>query len=145
MQPHNHYQQPYPPAYAPPPYGYAYAKPHKGTSVESLTIPLVSVFAVIAVTSGGAWWAGGQFTTLNVAIERLTEKIGTLSAPIHERISRVEQQVSSANSSRWTKTDHVLWCAKTEQQNKGWRCAEPPTAPQDMPPIWATETTGERR
>lgn len=144
MQHHPQY-----PHYQPPPMPPAYPYPNgkRTTSAENLTLPLAAVCAVLAVTSGGAWWAGGQFTTLNNAIERLTEKVSTLAGPINERISRVEQQLMAGNASRWTRADQVVWCARTEQQNQGWRCADAMMAAPDpnIPPIWATEINGGKR
>lgn len=103
-------------------------------SVEGLTIPIVMAISILVSAVLLAWWGATQFATLKSAndiaytnvtnsIERLGEKILSITEPINERIARLESKLERGVVDRWSKTDHDLWCAKTESINRDWRCA----------------------
>ena len=118
----------------------------KDVSVGKLSIPFM---VAISVMVGGltlivplAWWGGTQVTLLQSSIDRLSEKIATVAIPINERIARIESELSARTLSRYTRTDHELFCAKAERANAktGWTCGEAfPTGS-----ISSRDTTGDR-
>ena len=127
----------------PPAYGYA-PQPKRTINAENITLPMLMVVSVLITTGIGAWWAGAQFTEVKNTMERLADKMSVLAVPINERISRIEADLTSRTQSRWTKADHELFCARTEQINAhiGWKCGNHIVnggvmgRDLDGPPIW---------
>lgn len=115
----------------PHPTGYVYPAevPQRSTSVSSLNVPFLLVIAgaiaLVSITGGITYSATIQFTEIRTAIERLTDKFIARSDSQDARIDRVERAMSEKTLDRYTRTEHELWCSRTEQANAaiGWKCA----------------------
>lgn len=120
--------------------------PVKETSVNKITVPLIMTLSGAVFLMGITYAATSQFSDIKHAIEKLSGRIETLTGELASRIGRLEQTDADRQRERWSKTDHDLWCARTEQVNSGWRCADageplrrygPPPA---VTPQWQTGT-----
>jgi len=141
-------------------------KPEEGfksrSSIEHLTVPIALAASVLVACMVGAFWTATQFANVQNSIENLYEKIENTFNPVVDRIRKVELELERRTQSRWTKADHELWCARTEQANAhlNWRCGNhiagggimgrelesPPiwSGAKDAANAWQTEEKGNR-
>jgi len=131
----------------PHPTGYMYPVPQsRETSISKLSVPFLLVFggalALVSATGGITYSATMAFTQLKSSIDTLSEKVTQKLDSQDERIGRLERDVSDRTADRYTRTDHDLWCSRTEQLNAklGWRCSDAAPANRArlrfMPPIY---------
>lgn len=98
----------------------------EGTSVKSLTIPLVIAIGGAAALVSLTYFGTTHFNDIKYAIEKLSDKVDTLSNNVNDRIQRLEVEVNEKTIDRYTRRDHDFWCARTETLNSdiGWKCAD---------------------
>lgn len=96
------------------------------TSVKQVTIPIVLAIAGAVVLVGATYAATNQFNDIKASIRDLSHKIDSLTGNLEQRINRLEEDTKDRTRDRWTRSDHDLWCARTERVNAklGWRCAD---------------------
>lgn len=115
----------------------------KQMSVEKMTVPLLMFFGALSVVVGLSVFATRTATTLEQGITTLTATLNNYIVRADDRMTRLENDITKRTTERWTKTDHELFCARTEAlpANKGWRCARTHDGLRaDEPPIWTGMT-----
>lgn len=88
-------------------------------------MPLLMVLIGAVALVGATYTATTQFNEIKTAIERLGDKLTSELGTQANRIGRLEAEMQARTVDRYTKTEHELWCSRTEQANaaNGWRCA----------------------
>lgn len=103
------------------------ANSSKETSINRLTIPIISAVAAALFLMSMTYTLTSQFESLKYAIDKLTDQVEQVRGDLAGRITSLER----ATKNGWTGADQEFWCARTEQLNSdiGWRCAERPGEP----------------
>ena len=127
----------YRPAPRPHPTGYHYPQsshpeavflnaPREETSITKMTVPLLLVGSLVVFVSVGTYLVTANFSEIKHALTDISEKMEDLKGDIADRINRVEREADQRTKDRYTRTQHDLWCSRTEQLNSsiGWRCAD---------------------
>lgn len=76
--------------------------------------------------SVGTYLVTSNFSEIKHALTDIATKMEDLKGDFVDRISRVERDAEARTRDRYTRTQHDLWCARTEQVNAGigWKCAD---------------------
>lgn len=100
--------------------------PREDTSITKMTVPLLLVGSLVVFVSVGTYLVTANFSEIKHALTDIAEKMEDLKGDIADRISRVEREADQRTKDRYTRTQHDLWCSRTEQLNSsiGWRCAD---------------------
>lgn len=119
------------------PPGYYYTPPHNApeavfvnaprggdTPVTKLTVPLLLVGTMAIFLVSVTYSATSNFGDIKHAIDKLSDKVQSLTGELSQRISRVESGQSELKRQQWSKDDHDLFCAKAEKANIGWTCGD---------------------
>lgn len=127
----------YRPAPRPHPTGYHYPQsshpeavflnaPREETSITKMTVPLLLVGSLVVFVSVGTYLVTANFSEIKHSLTDIAEKMEDLKGDIADRINRVEREADQRTKDRYTRTQHDLWCSRTEQLNSsiGWRCAD---------------------
>jgi len=98
----------------------------RDTSVNRISVPLLMVLIGAVALVGATYTATTQFNDIKVAIERLGDRLTAELGTQATRIGRLEAEMQARTQDRYTKTEHELWCSRTEQANitTGWKCAD---------------------
>ena len=121
----------YPPEYdrRPPPPNY---RGGTDVSLKSVSVPILLVVVGGVALVGITYAAATQFSAIQYSIDtmraELGNKIENVAGGLADRITRVEQDADQRARDVWTRTDHELWCSRTEQAyiKTGWRCVDTP-------------------
>lgn len=94
--------------------------------VNRISVPLLMVLIGAVALVGATYTATTQFSEIKIAIERLSDKLSSELGNQSGRIGRLEAEMQARTQDRFTKTEHELWCSRTEQANvnTGWKCAQ---------------------
>lgn len=106
----------------PHPTGYVYPE---NVSVNKVNVPLLLVLIGAVALVGATYTATIQFAEIKSAIERLGDKLVNELTGQAAHISRLESEMNARTADRFTRSEHELWCSRTEQANAaiGWKCA----------------------
>ena len=121
--------------YAPPPRPETYivSNPERqaSVSVKSITVPAVLGASLLAGAILVTYAFTTEFNDLRNSIDRLSNKLVLMTDGVGGRIDRIEREIDSRTSDRYTRTAHDLWCERTERLNQslGWKCADAPSIP----------------
>ena len=109
----------YRPGPRPHPTGYSYPQDRhleavfvnaarEDTSITRMTVPLLLVGSLVVFVSVGTYLVTANFAEIKHALTDIASKMEDLK------------------NDRYTRTQHDLWCSRTEQLNSsiGWRCAD---------------------
>lgn len=108
------------------------------SSFETIHLPILMVVTALLFTTAATYYGTNQFNDLKNAINDLSRKIETNTENMSARITRIEAELQALPATRYTLSDHELWCLKTERINEGWRCGDFSAKKADAsPPIWA--------
>lgn len=108
----------------PHPTGYTYPTQQTETQIGKINVPLLLVMIGGVALVGATYTATIQFAEIKSAIERLGYKLVTELGGQSARIGRLEADMQNRTADRYTRTEHELWCSRTEQANAalGWKC-----------------------
>ncbi len=135
------YMPPQPPPQ--PPWGYDprfYPPQRRSVDLSSGHLPIALVVTGFAFVAWATYYGTGTLKNIETSQERILNKVETYAQRSDERAARLEAALAKSDREGFSKTDHELWCAKTEAilNNKGWKCAETESgrAAFDSPSIW---------
>lgn len=95
------------------------------TPVNSISVPLLMVLIGAVALVGATYTATSHLNEIKVAIQRLGDKLAVDIGNHSDRIGRIETELQNRTADRYTRSEHDLWCSRTEQANiaSGWKCA----------------------
>jgi hypothetical protein len=136
------YMPPQPPPQ--PPWGYDprfYPQPRKSVDLSSGHLPIALVITGFAFVAWATYYGTGTLKSIETSQERILNKVETYAQRSDERAARLESALAKSDREGFSKTDHALWCAKTEAANREWKCADSIRADHTgdekaPPPIW---------
>lgn len=94
------------------------------TPITRMTVPLLLVLSGGLIVGILSWSMSGQFSDIKAKLERMDERIQSLTSGLKNRIERIEVEMEHRTKDRYSLGDHNAWCATTEAINiqNGWRC-----------------------
>lgn len=104
------------------------------TSIKSMTVPIILACTIAVAVAGLTYFGTKELGDIKHSISDLSRDIRSMGNDLTRRVESVERDVEVKARDRWTKTDHDLWCLRTEQINKDWRCGEGPPMRRDAFP-----------
>jgi hypothetical protein len=87
---------------------------------RSLTLPSVAVIAVVLSSMGLTYFLAEERTRLDNRIDIVVNSVERLAVSI----SQLADGLKYGAGDRFTRTQHELWCARTEILNKGFKCGD---------------------
>lgn len=126
----------------------------KSVSMDNITVPLILVFFGAAGLVSATYFATRELSDISNSLQSISRDVTDVRTTVNRKLGEYEEELSKRTADRWSKTDHDIWCAKTEVINSaiGWKCA-PVTYPaanvgriRDFPSIsgWATRSDPRR-
>lgn len=95
-------------------------------TINKINMPVIMAVVIGVFLMGITYAATNEFSDLKHAIDRLTDRLEQGVDAMGRRIDRIEKDLGERTADRWSKTDHEIWCARTEQLNSdiNFKCAE---------------------
>lgn len=95
-------------------------------SITKMTVPLLLVGSLVVFVSVGTYLVTSNFSEIKHSLVDIASKMEDLKNNLADRIDRVEREADVRSRDRYTRTQHDLWCSRTEQLNAGigWKCAD---------------------
>ncbi len=104
-------------AYGPPP------REEKTSSVLKLHMPLLTAIALCIFIAGATTVVVSQFYGLQNALTRIGDQLASFTTAFTKRVTQLETAIDESRQDRFTRTDHEIWCSRTEMLNPQWYCA----------------------
>jgi hypothetical protein len=114
-------------------------------SVLSQGVPLVNAILVAVWLVGTSITLTLQWSTVKSSIAALSAELVVRDERLMTRLQFLERDTMAKNLTRWSRDNHELWCAKTEQANPNWKCGAIPEIPREYPKSGSLEWWGESR
>jgi hypothetical protein len=107
----------------------------RAVGVQSVTVPIVlavlSCFSIAGMAYAAATNLGeirSSIVDLNTKMQdriaRLDDKLAAYVDVVNTRFAFVQNEIQSRTGDLWSRSDHELWCSRTELRNPGWKCGE---------------------
>jgi len=110
----------------PHPTGYAYPPPEPDPlryDRQSFRFDVLKTIGAMLVAGAGVvWWGSQQFSDVKYGLREVNSRLTSLSTEFGERFARSETEARARSMQRFTRADHQLFCARTEQINPNWKC-----------------------
>ena len=99
---------------------------NNGTPVTKINMPILFVIPLVLFVATSVSLVVSNFSEIKSSLASLSNKIERLAGDLGGRIDRVELEARQRSQDRYTKTQHDLFCARTEQVNSsiGWKCGD---------------------
>lgn len=98
-------------------------------SILGQGVPLLNAVLIAVWLVGTSITLTLQWANVKTSISDLSKDQVLRDERLNSRLNFLERDSLLKDLSRWTRENHELWCAKTEQRNPEWKCGEFPSPP----------------